>query len=123
MFGRKKVDERGGTGNAKKRTTRKYGQIKRKHSSMGKNSCWLAAGALVLLGAAIGVAFVMRGNTAGFVGGLGILSIVIAGLGFRAAMKGFRERERNYITCKIGITANILILIGLIVIFLGGLFK
>ena len=63
----------------------------------------------------------MRGNTFGIIGGLGIISIVLAALGIRAGVKGMREREKRYITCKAGITVNIIILLGLAAIFLGGL--
>lgn len=114
MFGKRNDD--------KKQTIRKYGKTKLKHSSMGKNSCWLALASLVLILVSIIIAYVMRGKTVGIVGGLGILSIVTAGLGFRAAIKGLREQERLYITCRLGIAANGIILLGLTVIFFGGLF-
>lgn len=121
MFGKK--TKNGKESRASQKNTRKYGTaVRPKHSTMGKNSCRLAAAALILLLAAIGTAFWMRGKTAGFVGGLGILSIVCAGLGIRAAVKGFRERERNYITCRIGLFINGLMLLGLGIIFFGGLF-
>lgn len=114
MFGKRNGD--------KKQTIRKYGKTKLKHSSMGKNSCRLALVSLALILVSIMIAYVMRGKTVGAVGGLGILSVVSAGLGFRAAIKGLREQERLYITCRLGIAANSLILLGLIVIFFGGLF-
>lgn len=121
MFGRKNQNKK--ENRASQRSSRKYGaSVRSKHSTMGKNSCWLAAVAMVLLLVSIGIAFWMRGKTVGFVGGLGILSIVFTGLGIRAAIKGFRERERNYMTCRIGLIMNILILLGLIIIFFGGLF-
>lgn len=115
MFGRKKE--------SKKLATRKYGQSYLKHSTMGKRSCWLAGISLGILVASIVIAFVMRGKTIGFVGGMGVLAVVLAGAGAKAAMKGFRERERNYLTCRIGMTVNILILLGLIGIFVGGLLR
>lgn len=108
--------------NRRKRAT-EYGLPKLRHSSMGKQSCKLAAASLILIAAAVAIAYVMRGQTTGFVGGMGILAIVAAILGFRAAMKGFRERERNYLTCRIGIGANGLLLLGLLGVFLGGLTK
>ncbi len=123
MFGRKKGNRKGNEKQINKRSARKYGQTRLKHSTMGKNSCRLAIIALCLLVVSIMIAFMMRGKTLGFVGGMGILSMVLASLGIRAALKGFRERERNYITCKIGVAANIVMLLELIVIFFGGLFK
>lgn len=105
----------------KKRGSRKYGQAKFKHSRMGIYSCVYAGGSLAILLICILAAFVMRGNTFGIIGGLGIISIVLAALGIRAGVKGMREREKRYITCKAGITLNIIILLGLAAIFLGGL--
>ena len=87
---------------------------------MGIYSCVYAGGALTILLICILAAFVMRGNTFGLIGGMG-MSIVLAALGIRASVKGMREREKRYITCKAGMAGNIVILLGLAAIFLGGL--
>lgn len=105
----------------KKRGSRKYGQARMKHSRMGIYSCVYAGGAFATILTCILIAFVMRGNTWGFLGGLGILSAVLAAMGIRASFKGMREREKNYITCKAGLAGNIVILLGLLTIFIGGL--
>ena len=105
----------------KKRGSRKYGQAKFKHSRMGIYSCVYAGASLAILLICILAAFVMRGNTFGIIGGLGIVSIVLAAFGIRAGVKGMREREKRYITCKAGIAGNIVILLGLAARFLGGL--
>ncbi|MGC4018992.1 MAG: hypothetical protein QM793_07045 [Muricomes sp.] len=102
--------------------SRKYGQAKLKHSRMGIYSCIYAAISLALLLTCILIAFVMRGNTFGIVGGVGIISIVLAGFGIRASRKGMLEREKRYTTCKAGLAGNIVILLLLAAIFLGGLF-
>lgn len=105
----------------KKRGSRKYGQAKMKHSRMGIYSCVYAGLSFALILSCILIAFVMRGNTWGFVGGMGIVSVILAVIGIRSSIKGMREREKNYITCKAGLAGNILILLGLITIFIGGL--
>lgn len=105
----------------KKRGSRKYGQAKMKHSRMGIYSCVYAGGAFALILTCILIAFVFRGNTWGFVGGMGLISVVLAALGVRASVKGMREREKNYITCKAGLAGNIILLLGLLIIFIGGL--
>lgn len=111
-----------GKGNhEKKNGGRKRSKIQLKHSTMGKHSCILAGISAGLFLISVIIAFLMRGKTIGIVGGLGLIAMVVAGLGCRAAMKGFRERERNYITCKIGMACNVLILAGLMIIFVGGL--
>ncbi|WP_122641888.1 DUF6142 family protein [Luxibacter massiliensis] len=123
MAGRKdaKEKQREKEHGRKKRGSRKYGQAKQKHSRMGVHSLIYAGLSLSLLLICILIAFVMKGNTFSFIGGLGIVSMVLAIFGIRASVKGMREREKRYITCKLGIAGNILILLGLISIFVGGL--
>ena len=124
--GRDARDRRRGKEKEKERERRrrgsgKYGQAKLKHSRMGVHSCACAGGAFALLLISILAAFVMRGRAFGPIGGLGVLSVVLAALGIRAGARGLRERERRYIACKAGLAANALILLGLGAIFLGGL--
>ncbi len=107
----------------KKRKTRKYGQAPLKYSHMGTHSCWYASGAFLLIIASVWIAFRMHGAAAGFIGGFGILAMVFSGLGVRAGVKGLREREKRYIFCKLGITANVLILLVMCIIFIGGIRK
>lgn len=104
----------------KGKRTRKYGQAKLKHSRMGIYSCVYAGLSFALLLSCVLIAFVMRGKTFGLIGGLGILSIVLTVLGIRASVKGMREREKRYITCRAGLAVNLVILLGLILIFIGG---
>ena len=102
MFGNKKsAQEKALEKERKKYGTRKYGQTVLKHSRMGIWSCWYAAGAFLLLVAAILAAFILRGQTVGFVGGMGVLAVILAGMGIRASVKGRREREKNYLTLSL----------------------
>lgn len=122
MFGNgKDAEDRQKQKERKKRGTRKYGQAKYKHSHMGIVSCSCAGAALVLLAGCILYAYLARGAAAGIVGGIAIVSLILSILGIRAAAKGFRERERNYLTCKIGLPGSALVLLLLLVIFIGGL--
>ena len=105
----------------KTRSARKYGQAKRKHSKMGVYACCFASAAFLILAACIVSAYFLHGKTAGIVGGCGILSILLGIFGIRAAYKGFKEREKNYITCKVGMAGSIAILAVLSMIFIGGL--
>lgn len=105
----------------KKRGTRKYGQAKLKHSRMGVYSCFYAGITICILAAGILTAYMTAGSAAGIVGGMGILSVFLGILGLRAGIKGLREREKNYITCRVGIILNVLVLLLLILIFTGGL--
>ena len=122
MFGiGKSAEERQKEKERKKRGTRKYGQADLKHSHMGIVSCFCAVGAFLILVGCILYAYITRGQTAGIVGGLAVLSFILAVFGMRAAIKGFRERERNYLTCKIGLPADVVALILFLAIFIGGL--
>ena len=122
MFGNgKDAEDRQKQKERKKRGTRKYGQAKYKHSHMGIVSCSCAGAALVLLAGCIPYAYLARGAAAGIVGGIAIVSLILSILGIRAAAKGFRERERNYLTCKIGLPGSALVLLLFLVIFIGGL--
>ncbi len=63
------------------------------------------------------------GNLSSLVGGLACLVMILAGWGVYYAKRGFREREKNYLTCKIGMGCNVAFLIGFLAIFLRGLFS
>ena len=53
--------------------------------------------------------------------GLSLWAGMLSVSGIRMAIRGFRERERSYLTCKIGLPANAAALILFFVIFIGGL--
>ena len=122
MFGKEKnAEERQQERERKKRGTRKYGQAKYKYSRMGAISCGCAAAALLLLAGCILYAYLARGAAAGIVSGIAVVSLVLSIMGIRAAVKGCRERERNYLTCKIGLPGSTLVLLLFLAIFIGGL--
>lgn len=90
------------------------------HSHMGAWSCYFAIASLVVFAAAVLVAFWLGTKGVRFTGGLGMVSVLLAFGGMRAAMDGFRERDKNYVNCKVGIAVNIVILLFLIVVFIIG---
>ena len=57
----------------------------------------------------------------GIIGGLAVLSLVLSINGIRLAIGGFYERERNYLTCKIGLPVSSLTVIAFFALFIGGL--
>lgn len=81
-----------------------------KHSHMGIWSCAYALGATIVIFVAILLAYLKHGESAGYVGGIGILAVGLSIFGIQAGSKGLKERERKYITCRVGIACNILIL-------------
>ena len=86
--------------------SRKYGQIKRKHSRKGIWSCVMA--------------FMNKGKSAAMVGSFGVFDMILACIGIVTGVKGFKERDKNYLTCKIGIVVNGFILLALILVFIRG---
>lgn len=122
MFGiGKSAEERQREKERKKRGNRKYGQANFKHSRMGIVACINGFGGLLILGGCIFYAFMARGNAHGIVGGFAILALVLSINGIRLAIRGFYERERNYLTCKIGLPVSFVSVILFLALFIGGL--
>lgn len=100
----------------------KFGQAPMKHSRNGMKSCILAVLSFVFLFFLFVLSYSMKGNVGIMVGFAGILIFVFAGYGLADGIKGFKERDKNYITCKVGTVCNGLILAGMCGIFVRGLF-
>ena len=47
--------------------------------------------------------------------------MVMAAMGLNLGLKGLKERDKKYITCKVGIGVNGLVLAGVAAIFIRGL--
>ncbi|MDD2980556.1 MAG: DUF6142 family protein [Hespellia sp.] len=105
----------------KNKKNRRYGQAPKKHAKMGIDSCIYAGITALVLILAILIAYLARGTSAVYIGIMGLLAMASAGRGVYDAVKGFREREKNYITCKVGMGINIFFLICLVLIYIGGL--
>lgn len=101
---------------------RKYGQAKLKHAKRGVISCVIAGMVGILLTLLIMTAYRNGGTSGAHVGGFALCALIFSGIGVYGGFRGFREREKEYITCKIGIGLNILYIIGFIGIFCRGLF-
>ena len=106
----------------RKRGKRKYGQAKLKHAKKGIISCCLSAGVFLMLVILLSIAYFTRGEAAPIVGSLGLISMGLAGSAIYTGVRGFREREKDYLTCKIGIGSSSAIILGFIIIFCRGLF-
>lgn len=124
MFGiQKKVQhgEKKDREKARKRGSRKYGQANKKHSKKGIYSCVMAGGMLLLVIALLAGAFITNGKMAAITGACGIGALILAWSGIVMGIKGFREREKNYTTCKVGIGCNGFFVLLFIMIFIRGL--
>ena len=100
----------------------KYGQAPKRHARQGIKSCMyfvLAAFVLLLM---VSVSFVLKGKVSILVGFAGLFVLVMASLGLVSGIRGFKERDKNYITCKIGAICCGLLVLGMCAIFIRGLF-
>ncbi len=122
MFGNgKSAEKKRREKERKKRGTRKYGQGHYKHSRLGVVSCCCAGAGVLILAGCIGYAYLTRGMAAPIVGGAAVTAIIVLICGLRSAVRGFREREKNYLTCKIGLPVNAVVLLAFLAVFIGGL--
>lgn len=100
----------------------KYGQAMMKHSRKGIISCLYSGLVCIILCFMIIMSYITKGQIGILAGLVGLVIVVLAFKGFSSALKGFKERDKNYITCKVGVVCNGLLLLGLIIIFFRGLF-
>ena len=105
-----------------RRRKRKYGQVKLKHAKRGVLSCILSGSALVFLTVLLAMAYTSEGTAAPIIGGAGLCTMILSGIGFYMAIRGFKEREKDYLTCRIGISISAILILGFISIFCRGLF-
>ena len=106
----------------RKRGNRKYGQAKLKHAKRGVLSCVFSAVVGVLFLTLLGIAYFSEGTAAPIIGSVGLITLGLAGYGLYLGIRGFREREKDYLTCKIGVGCCGFFLLGFIIIFCRGLF-
>ncbi len=99
----------------------KFGQDRRRHSKRGIFACLFAVTGLSSLVGLLGVAYYRYGNGHAIMGGISVLTMLISILGIINGVRGFREREKNYITCKIGIGINTFIIACFILLYIRGL--
>ena len=101
----------------KKMIKTKYGQKAVRHSKRGVYSCTYAVVIAFLVIVMILFSFMNKGNVNILMGffGLGTCAMAVIGI------KGFREREKIYTTCKVGITVNAVFLVAMVALFVRGL--
>ena len=90
-----------------KRRSRKYGQAQLKHSRRGMRSTFLGVCCLFLLVLAFFRFLHIQRRTWDFSSALwGCLPSRWRVAGLKNAVQGFKEREKNYLTCKVGAAAE-----------------
>lgn len=96
----------------------KYKFAKTEYAKNGKVSTGLAVASVVLFVVSVILSFALRGEAGVYVGGIGLLSALLAILGFVLGVKGYSEKNCSHLFCTIGTIAN-----GLICIFFLALFS
>jgi hypothetical protein len=87
----------------------------------GVRSFLLAAAATALLGMLVMISYRKEGNAAAIIGAMGICDWVLSGAGIFVGIIGLRERDRKYLTCRLGIGWNAVLFVGLAIIFFRGI--
>ncbi len=105
-----------------KRRYYKHGQVKLKHSKRGMISSGLAFTSAFLMMLIFSVSYISRGEVNIFVGLTGLMVLVMAIIGLERGIKGFKEREKNYASCKSGIVCNAVLLLIFIATYIRGFF-
>ena len=105
----------------KKMIKTKYGQKAVRHSKRGVYSCTYAVVIAFLVSVMILFSFMNKGNVNILMGFFGLGTCAMAVIGIWLGMKGFREREKIYTTCKVGITVNAVFLVAMVALFVRGL--
>ena len=105
----------------KKMITPKYGQTPRRHAKKGIKSCIYAFFSLFFTFLMLASTFEENGQIGILMGIAGLLILVLSAEGTVNGFQGFKERDKNYITCKIGLGCNAAILLCMLGIFIRGL--
>lgn len=106
----------------KKMIRTRYGQKQKKHAKKGVQSCVLTAIAVIFLVLMIFGSFVSKGDVGLFTGIVAVVTLILAIRAFTFAMRGFKERDKNYITCKVSAAVSGVLVLCMCAIFIRGLF-
>lgn len=98
----------------------RYAFAKKEEARKGKLSVGLAAASFLLFLAAVGLAFLLKGQLGYIVGGAGLFAMLLSVYGFIMGLLSFSEEERNHRTSIVGSIANGIIMVGWLGLFLMG---
>lgn len=106
----------------KKRRNFKHGQVKLKHAKRGLVSSGLAFTSAFLMMLIFLVSYISRGDVDILIGFTGLMVLVMSAVGVEQGIKGYKEREKNYVSCKGGIICNVVLLLIFTATFIRGFF-
>ena len=105
----------------KKMIRTKYGQAPLRHAKKGIKSCIHGAFAVFFMFLVIASSYLNNGDIGVSIGLVGLFVFVLSILGTVTGIQGFKERDKNYTTCKVGVAVNGFILLCMCIIFIRGL--
>lgn len=106
----------------RKRRRKKLKQSQLRHAKRGVISCTLSGISLISILSLLAITYRQSGAAAAYIGGLGMIALVFAIVGVYMGVKGFKERNKAYITCKVGIGVSSFLVLTFLIIFCRGLF-
>ena len=100
----------------------KFGQKPLRHAKRGVYSCFSAVAVGMIVFLIVVSSIKDKGDVGIALGWLGICALLMAIYGLSQGIKGLKERDKTYTTCKIGIVANGLIILFFVAIYIRGIF-
>ena len=91
------------SGKAEKRIYRKNLFFVTKPSVKGMISICIGIISVLLIIAGLIFSYIKGGNAGKIVGSLALTSLIFSGFGVFCAFMGFKEEDKNYLPCKIGV--------------------
>lgn len=99
----------------------RFGQKPLRHAKRGVYSCFSAAVVGMLLVLMVLSSIVNKGEVGIAIGWLGLFTLFMAIYGVGQGIKGLKERDKTYTTCKIGIVINGLIVVFFVAVYIRGI--
>ena len=100
---------------------KKYGQVKLRAAKRGIYSCLFAIGGIICQILLLAVAYYTYGEAPMIIGSVAFIMMIIGVMGIVYGVQGFREREKSYKACKVGIVLNGMLILIFILLFVRGL--
>lgn len=89
----------------------KYKFAKKEYAKKGKISACIAIASAVLFVLAVLISFGFRGQAGMYIGGLGMMAMLLSIFGFFLGLKGFSEKRCSHVLCTVGMAGNGLIMV------------
>ncbi len=99
----------------------RFGRKKQKHARKGVQSCIYAMMCVGMLFCLLLLSFLFKGQLGVFAGFVCLVILWLGVTGIRTGIRGLNERDKNYMTCRVGIVINAVVLFGIAYVFIRGL--